>query len=146
MSFSDTMTQIYNRNKFNKLIEEFEEGTRENIGVAYFDLNGLKETNDRYGHEAGDKLIRQAAQNINAVFTKHTYRIGGDEFAVIASDITKEEFETGIQNVCELMNGNRISIALGHSWMEESSNLQEQLKDADQKMYADKERAHMERK
>ena len=47
-------------------------------------MNYLKETNDRYGHDAGNKLIVSAAQIISGVFQRSpVFRIGGDEFCVI---------------------------------------------------------------
>lgn len=54
------------------------------FAVAVFDLNGLKETNDKYGHEKGDLLIKEACQIICRQF-KHSpvFRIGGDEFVAL---------------------------------------------------------------
>ena len=62
----------------NKLVNDL------NYGVVIFDANFLKKVNDNYGHEAGNELLRHAAQVICKVF-KHSpvYRIGGDEFAAI---------------------------------------------------------------
>ena len=50
------------------------------------DLNGLKEINDTYGHKAGDVAIIRIAQLLDRHFGQplHTYRIGGDEFCVLA--------------------------------------------------------------
>ena len=61
-------------------------------GVAYIDLNGLKRVNDQKGHEAGDRLIRNAAAVINDIFYDKVYRIGGDEFVVIFCEIDEQEF------------------------------------------------------
>ena len=47
------------------------------LGIAYFDLNGLKAVNDHLGHSAGDELLRRTAQEIQQVFPKKVYRIGG---------------------------------------------------------------------
>ena len=49
-----------------------------------FDINYLKETNDRYGHDVGNKLIVSAARVISDIFKRSpVFRIGGDEFLVI---------------------------------------------------------------
>jgi diguanylate cyclase (GGDEF)-like protein len=60
------------------------------VGVLYVDLDGLKQVNDTYGHDAGDLLIQAAARRlrsqVRAVDT--VARLGGDEFAVIAPRIT----------------------------------------------------------
>ena len=52
--------------------------------VIVLDMNYLKEANDRYGHDVGNKLIRAAAQTISDVFKRSpVFRIGGDEFLII---------------------------------------------------------------
>lgn len=56
------------------------------------DLNGLKKVNDEYGHEAGDFLIQKVAKNISKVFYGNIYRIGGDEFVVISTEIKEKLF------------------------------------------------------
>ena len=49
-----------------------------------FDLNNLKETNDIYGHDLGNKLLATTAKAISVVFKRRpVFRIGGDEFLVI---------------------------------------------------------------
>ena len=52
--------------------------------VVIFDANFLKKVNDKYGHEAGNELLRHAAKVIGSVFANSsTYRTGGDEFAAV---------------------------------------------------------------
>ena len=86
-SYVDVMTGVANRNAF---IRDIEKGQAElardpkPVGVFYFDLNVLKETNDSQGHRAGDRLITRLADLISLFFRKHEiYRTGGDEFVVI---------------------------------------------------------------
>jgi diguanylate cyclase (GGDEF)-like protein len=60
------------------------------FSVAVFDVNSLKEINDRLGHERGDEVICAAARVIAKVFgAEYTYRIGGDEFAAICESISE---------------------------------------------------------
>ena len=60
-------------------------------GVVIFDANFLKKVNDKYGHEAGNELLRHAAKVIREVFSRSpVYRIGGDEFAAI---LEREDYE-----------------------------------------------------
>lgn len=74
----------YNREVdiINKQIEEDKEGL--SFGIAMIDLNYLKNTNDEFGHDAGDSALISLAEIICNVF-KHSpvYRIGGDEFVII---------------------------------------------------------------
>ena len=60
------------------------EGTETDFAVAVFDINGLKEINDRKGHEIGDQLIIDACRLVCGAFKRSpVFRIGGDEFAVL---------------------------------------------------------------
>lgn len=138
LSFEDTLTSVYNRNKFNHDIEEYENKSVENVGVAYFDLNGLKEINDSQGHEAGDRLIKNAADGINSVFPDNTYRIGGDEFVVINFPVKKDIFEEKVEKVICILNEKGISVSYGTSWEESSETLEKQLSTADNLMYKNK--------
>ena len=83
MSYEDSLTQLYNHNKFNQLMNTAPDGQWKCLGVAYCDLNGLKEINDHLGHSAGDALLRRAADQLRAVFDGRAYRTGGDEFVVV---------------------------------------------------------------
>ena len=138
LSFEDTLTSVYNRNKFNHDIEDYENKSVEDVGVAYFDLNGLKDINDSQGHEAGDRLIKNAADGINSVFPDNTYRIGGDEFVVINSPVKKDIFEEKLEKVICILNEKGISVSYGTSWEGSSEKLEKQLSTADNLMYKNK--------
>ncbi|MBE6759369.1 MAG: GGDEF domain-containing protein [Ruminococcaceae bacterium] len=138
MSYTDTLTRLHNRNKFNHVCDEHHRYPRYHVGVAFFDLDGLKHVNDTQGHEAGDRLIISTADNIRSIFSGNCYRIGGDEFAVILPDVGREEFEGLVNEVRRLMEANDISVAIGTSWREVGINLKVQLKEADKMMYVEK--------
>lgn len=138
LSFEDTLTSVYNRNKFNNDIEEYHSKPVDNIGVAFFDLNGLKEVNDTEGHEAGDRLIKNTANAINSVFVGETYRIGGDEFVVITSPVEKDIFEQKVREAIEKLTTNGISVSYGTNWAQNSQTIEKQLTTADHLMYENK--------
>lgn len=138
MSFTDTLTHMHNRNKFNYVCDELLRHPRNRVGVAFFDVDGLKQINDQQGHDAGDRLIINAADNIRSMFSGNSYRIGGDEFAVIVPDIDQNEFDIHVDRVRNMMKKNNISIAIGVSWHDTCSNIKHQLKEADELMYAEK--------
>ena len=58
-------------------------------GLLVMDLDHLKQINDRFGHDAGDALLKEFAQRLRSVArtTDTVARLGGDEFAVILPDI-----------------------------------------------------------
>lgn len=65
-----------------------------NFAVMVIDINDLKNVNDTFGHERGDIMIQNAANIIKKLWgNKATYRIGGDEFAVIFYDCTLERVQ-----------------------------------------------------
>ena len=138
LSFEDTLTSVFNRNKFNHDIEEYQNEPVDNIGIAFFDLNGLKEVNDTEGHESGDRLIKNAANGINSVFNGDTYRIGGDEFVVITTHIKKDVFEQTVHEAIEKLTANGISVSYGTSWEQSSDTIEKQLSTADHLMYENK--------
>jgi len=95
MMLTDPGTGVKSRQAFKNASDKIDrfiaEGTCRPFAVGVFDLNDLKHVNDTLGHEAGDEYIRRGCHAVCNCF-KHSpvYRIGGDEFAVIA---TGEDYE-----------------------------------------------------
>ena len=97
-AYRDGLTGVKNKLAYIDSLRQLEldptAETLANYGVAVFDINDLKLTNDTKGHEAGDKLIKNACAIICKQF-KHSpvFRIGGDEFAAIlkGSDFENRE-------------------------------------------------------
>lgn len=97
LSQIDRLTSFYNRNRFIQDVSELKE-RKASVGVVYLDINGLKETNDSFGHDAGDKLIKACADIMKkSAASKNLYRIGGDEFVIIYLDIAKGDFYDKVQ-------------------------------------------------
>ena len=138
MSFQDGLTKLYNRNKFNSTIAEYTAKAPSSLGIAYFDLNGLKVMNDEYGHSAGDRFILNAASTIKYVFEGDSYRIGGDEFAVICADMSEEEFTEKLEEEKKHLWENEISVSIGSCWRGSDNDINAQLREADNLMYENK--------
>lgn len=82
----DELTGLYNRRAFERDIDNIEKSVMTKfLTIVSFDVNGLKYTNDTFGHAAGDELIVGTAECLKNTFSSNgkIYRIGGDEFAVI---------------------------------------------------------------
>ena len=95
LAFSDKLTGIKNSTAYlqevaflkNDIVQK-----NANFGIFVIDANGLKYINDNYGHEIGNELIIKVTQMIVEIFgEENVYRIGGDEFAAILPNVTKEE-------------------------------------------------------
>ncbi|SCX84057.1 diguanylate cyclase (GGDEF) domain-containing protein [Lachnospiraceae bacterium XBB2008] len=90
----DKLTGLYNKGKY-IMLKEDHFGNPGSIALFNFDVNNLKYINDNYGHEYGDELIIKAAQSIHAVTSDNVFgfRMGGDEYAMVAVNITEKEAE-----------------------------------------------------
>lgn len=140
ISFKDSLTGMFNRNKFSQDLREGRWEGKPQLGIAYFDLNGLKSVNDRLGHSAGDNLLYRTAAHILRVFDQQAYRIGGDEFVVVDDQRDEARFREAVDSVCKSMAQNGISCAVGLSWQSPSENVEEQFNQADHLMYREKRR------
>jgi len=93
---TDTLTGIYNRMKFSKLLDmEISRASRykSSMAIIMFDIDKFKDVNDTYGHPAGDSVLVDIARVINANIriTDIFARWGGEEFMIIAPGCTLEE-------------------------------------------------------
>ena len=115
-----------------------------------FDLNGLKEINDTYGHDMGDLYIKNACRLICVTY-KHSpvYRIGGDEFIAIITGqdlLNSEKLIHAFYQRMEEVNQNakveaeKVSVAAGMAIFQEGLDVtyQSVFKRADEKMYQNK--------
>lgn len=140
LSYHDTLTGVYNRNRFNEDLENFKNQSFQSIGVIYLDLNGLKDINDTRGHQFGDQILKDSAKKLQTIFSDYTiYRIGGDEFAIICLNIENDTFLRIIRELKYLFSHSvDCSGAVGYSWSENATDLQTLLTEADEMMYTDK--------
>jgi diguanylate cyclase (GGDEF)-like protein len=78
------LTDIGNRNKYEQVLSSHKQ--EEPLTAVLFDLNSLKYINDNYGHLVGDSAIKKCSECIKEAFSSkgECFRIGGDEFAVLA--------------------------------------------------------------
>lgn len=144
LSYQDMLTSMYNRNRYIHQLEIYSGKNLKNIGVAYIDLNGLKKINDEQGHDAGDNFIRSSANVISALFPTQSYRIGGDEFVVIAEDTEQEIFSDRISRMRQDMDAAGISVSMGYIWQESCEDIECLLRQADGLMYKEKQRHYDE--
>ncbi len=92
----DGLTGLLNRVGFRHHIDTVLNDARPGegrVGLLFVDLNDFKGVNDLYGHEAGDELLRQAAERLGATGrgNDEAARLGGDEFAVVLADVDRDD-------------------------------------------------------
>jgi diguanylate cyclase (GGDEF)-like protein len=111
--------------------------------LMLFDLNGFKGYNDRFGHPAGDALLARLGEKLAAVTeTGGSYRLGGDEFCVVAP-VTPSDVEPLIDRACAALSergeGFDVSTSFGGVMLtDEASDAREALSLADERLYAQK--------
>lgn len=108
------------------------------------DLDGFKLYNDAFGHPAGDAMLRRLSTALaDAAGPSHAYRIGGDEFCVLLDgdlETTLEVRELVAKALSESGEGFQVGVSLGAAQMpDESSDPEEAIQIADQRMYATKD-------
>lgn len=139
LSYQDTLTGLDNRNRYMELLEAGKGAHLQQVGSIYMDLNGLKRCNDRFGHAAGDALICRAADALNEVFPGEACRIGGDEFVVILCPIPEECFTAQVAELRSALVRHGVDAAIGSVWKQEVGDLPAFLREADDRMYKEKE-------
>jgi diguanylate cyclase (GGDEF)-like protein len=144
LSMNDHLTGVMNRSGLQNVLSN-QYGDKP-LAVIAVDINGLKEVNDTYGHEAGDKLIVDVANCMATVFGgKQVFRTGGDEFLVIQQDHSEAECVEGIQRLRQLMEQQSVSAAIGYAYTPYyDGSFAEMQATADQRMYMDKDKFYHE--
>lgn len=88
LALRDSLTGLANRRLIEELLDAAlirSRAVNGTLAVTYVDLDGLKQVNDNYGHEAGDAVLRETADRLRATVggTDLVARLGGDEFLIV---------------------------------------------------------------
>ena len=149
----DSLTGLYNKGKFMSLKRSLFQHQNA-IAIFNLDVNHLKTLNDTYGHEAGDRLIKKAAESLKKIEARNVmpFRVGGDEFIVAALHVSREEaeqikqtWEKGLEELNQNGDGIECVIACGFVYGEAGYDLDALLDQADQLMYEDKQKKKQQR-
>ena len=93
LAFHDALTGLPNRalfvDRLDRCLAEVRRNPERRIALLYLDLDRFKQVNDTLGHPAGDELIREVGRRISSLVRESdtVARIGGDEVAVIQTDL-----------------------------------------------------------
>ncbi len=143
----DQLTNLPNRYRYEQYKLEVEDGNYP-VAVFIFDIDYLKKTNDEYGHRAGDRLIRDAAESIATAFADrdggNCFRMGGDEFIAVVTNCTEDSMKEKIRQFRKEEKAHRISISMGYAYTRNISetNMKCLMDEADKRMYSDKNETH----
>lgn len=144
LSYHDSLTGLYNRGFYQKEENRFLEPSMHPMAVIMGDMNGLKLTNDVFGHENGDKLLIMVSDVIkrNMKPDMIAIRWGGDEFVILlphTNGRSAERFIHHIKKELSVLKVNDIidvSISFGYAIKKEhGESLEAVLKEAEEMMY-----------
>lgn len=148
LSNHDELTKLNNRTYFEAEVERLKNGSIAPLSVLIADLDGLKEINDRFGHDHGDALIQSAADMLREIFrTDDTIaRIGGDEFAILLKGVGEELLGAIMERARRMLldgahrscHGHTVRFSMGCATTHHPSELEKTIREADMAMYIDK--------
>ena len=99
-AYTDGKTGLVNRARWIELMSKDVSDSKP-CAILMIDMNGLKQVNDTFGHDAGDQMILRLS-NILRKTLPHTSvicRWGGDEFTVLLTDVNRKRLDLKIQNI-----------------------------------------------
>lgn len=146
----DSLTGLPGSNKYHELIAELTEHSARSVGIIVFDVNDLKHYNDTMGHHAGDLLLQKAAESFHAIAggSVRVFRTGGDEFVAVITDYSESDMDKVVADwqakLAEInaagAGGIHCTIAYGLAVGTGDYTLADVMKQADERMYAEKRR------
>lgn len=152
LALLDNLTQLANRHYLEKeLLSRFEEKKRFQLpfGVLFLDIDHFKEFNDRYGHDAGDEVLRFVAKTfiVNSRPFDLYGRWGGEEFLAIIRNISLRDLEELGDRLRLLVEQSyivyeserlQVTISLGATLVRDDDTMESLVKRADTLMYRSK--------
>lgn len=145
LSFHDTLTGLYNRRFMEEEMHRIDVPRRLPIAVIMGDVNGLKITNDVFGHQMGDQLLKSVSKTVKEVCRRDDIaaRWGGDEFLIILPETDLESAQSIVSRInshfAKKKNGLQVSISFGCAVKEKASeDIERVLQKAEENMYHQK--------
>jgi diguanylate cyclase (GGDEF)-like protein len=148
----DPLTNCYNRRALNTFISSdiaYARRQGHDLSVIMLDVDNFKEVNDRYGHQAGDRVLQEIAALLRSLIRKSDYiaRYGGEEFMLVLPDTTlyhavqlAEKLRKSIEgHIINLMSaGTMITASFGVASLENKRDLGSLLREVDERLYTAK--------
>jgi diguanylate cyclase (GGDEF)-like protein len=145
---TDAMTGIGNRHAFDSAMQLMYNNVNtrtepDQLLLVLIDLDGLKSINDQYGHARGDELLRRFAQSLKKLENDgiSSYRLGGDEFTLIAQKRQEAALKTSIVRIETALQADGFpdfGVSLGIAYGSEHPHPTEVISRADARMYQHK--------
>lgn len=142
----DKLTDLYNRAYFESMLAEMDKEGNYPLSFIICDVNGLKITNDIFGHFEGDVVLKKIAKLLKSVCRSDDIiaRWGGDEYVILLPGTNEKRAEALIQTVKQKCRDERcakiqLSISMGCATKKNGSmDMQTVMKKAEERMYRNK--------
>ena len=155
MAYSDALTGLPNRYALFEHLEDALEVQRKQgswLALCVLDLDGFKEINDQFGHQAGDRVLKITAERIQHEVRNGDIaaRLGGDEFVILLTRVERREVVEQIaqrllqalsrpMQVSEVKAAVQVSSSIGVVWFDQADDAEQVVQQADKAMYRAKE-------
>ena len=139
MTMTDQGTGLLNRRAYQKFLSDRAQQQFALVACVYLDANGLHEINNKYGHDAGDKMLCAVADCLRAQFQyNRIFRVGGDEFVVFPVDAEPARCEAKLQKVANAIAAQDYTVSYGLVSRRNVTGLDALVREADEKMLENK--------
>lgn len=146
LSYHDQLTGLYNRHFFEEEIKRLDVPRNLPLSIVMIDVNGLKLTNDAFGHEAGDQLLKSVSNILKEVCRTDDIiaRVGGDEFVILLPKTSAEDTEIVVKRIYKSVENQKIDqvvVSVSMGWESKATSeqdIKEVLSNAEDHMYRKK--------
>lgn len=144
----DTLTGLPNFKGYTQKKEalvKLSKATGLRLAAASIDLDGLKEVNDKFGHRAGNELLKRTAKALMEATRESDLvaRVGGDEFSLLLTDT--DDVMPVVTRLRESLTKNGIRASIGIIPIGNDDDIEGKIHEADQMMYEEKRKRRLEK-
>ena len=142
MAQKDYLTGIFNRRAFFELVNK---NMNSKSGILMLDIDFFKKINDTYGHDVGDKVLKQFTKRVSSVLRENDIfaRIGGEEFVIMMNNVDSDSLMKKAQEISNIVKNKKmeninVTVSIG-GYLFNDNNIDFALKKADEALYKAKE-------
>ncbi len=143
LSYSDILTGLWNRNKYNERFEELAEAEINDFGYVYIGLNHLRDINELYGEKYGDEILQKTAKLLRRHLGTDIFRMAGNEFVALCPHTPLNIFNDMLFALkSELKEHKDFSLSVGALHQSKKIDLRKGLSQSFDIMFAEKQKTY----